>query len=1174
MTNYQPSTIDSLSQRTQFSQRQLIFLFRNLLFLLALASSTWVARAAVGGRISGTISDSSGAVVVGADITALNGATGAVRHTQSDSKGFYSFEDLPIGHYDLEAGKPGFRDYKKLDINVEVNASIGADVSLEVGQATQQVSVNAGTVQIDTSSTQLGEVISGQKMTTVPLDGRSYLDLLALQPGVAPTSSGLYTGAGNVSVNGGRESSNGFMLNGGTVEDGDQGNADIIPNLDSIAEFRIITNNFDAEFGQYSGSQVNVITKSGTNAWHGDVFEFLRNTLLDARNFYSPTRGEYIQNQFGATLGGPILRNKLFFFFDYQGTRQVIGQNSGLISVPSAADRTGNVSDLSSQLTGSVSGSYWAGILSQKLGYAVTTGESYYTPGCTNPAACVFPNAVVPASAIDPITTNVLPYIPAANTGPYFSTSSDNLQNIANLGAAHISWVNQSDVLDGYYYRNGSGGINPYASASFPGFENTVSGWSTMINLGFTKTISSSKLNEARILYLGAQNENGATGPGLRTLQSLGFPAPPAGIFPLAPSIQGVPPISTNEFTFGVPNTTQREARNTYVALDNFSMVKGTHTFKFGGMANYAQITLHLQGYNNGIFNFSGAETGDDFADLLIGAPSYYSQDYEAPMYGRAHYFGLYGEDSWRVKSGLTFNYGLRWEVPTFWGENKGAVVTIVPGLQSVVFPGAPKGLVFPGDPGIPKTLAPTRYNNFAPRLGLAYSPANSGGLLGRLLGGPGNTSIRAAFGFFYTSMENIALQNQTGAAPFGISYSSPVPSLFDTPFIDRATGFDNGQRYPGVTIPGPPPPSHPNNSIDWPNYLPIASYAGTWYKNHVPYSEDYDLSIQRQLGPNSLVMIAYVGTQGHSLLANEEANPGDPALCLSVSQASQVAPGTATCGPFGENGVYTRANGTIINSTRGPLGPAFASDAYWISIAASNYNSLQLTWKYRTGPLEFLAGYTWSKSIDNSSAWTDMLNPNNLRSTRGLSGFNVPQNFVVSYSYALPFANYLGQHRLTNGWVLSGITRFSSGQPVTMTEQDDNSLLGTEGSGDSAGLDVPNYTPGNLQVGANPRACVTNPNCKPYFNTSLFSLETVGFLGNSAHRFITGPGINNFDMALLKDTHITGDKLVELRFESFNLFNHAQFLTPSGNINNSVFGIVTGAGNPRILQVAGKIVF
>ena len=866
-TNSQSFAIDSLSQGTRFSQRQLLFLFRNVLLLLALASSTWVALAAVGGRISGTISDTSGAVIIGADITAVNGATGAVRHTQSDSKGFYSFEDLPIGHYDLEAAKPGFRDYKKLDINVEVNASIGADVALEVGQATQQVSVNAGTVQIDTSSTQLGEVIGGQKMTTVPLDGRSYLDLLALQPGVAPTSSGLYTGAGNVSVNGGRESSNGFMLNGGTVEDGDQGNADIIPNLDSIAEFRIITNNFDAEFGQYSGSQVNVITKSGTNAWHGDVFEFLRNTVLDARNFYSPTRGEYVQNQFGATLGGPILRNKLFFFFDYQGTRQVIGQNSNLVSVPSAADRTGNVADLSNLLTGMVSGSYWAGILAQKLGYPVTTGESYYTPGCTSSAACVFPNAVIPASAIDPITKNLLPYIPAANTGPYFSTSSDNLLNNGNMGAAHISWTKQSDVLDGYYYRNGTGGINPYASASFPGFENTVSAWSTMINLGFTKTISSSQLNEARILYTGAQNENGATGPGLRSLQSLGFPAPPEGIFPLAPSIQGVPPISTNEFTFGVPNTTQREARNTYVALDNFSMVRGTHTFKFGGMANFAQITLHLQGYNNGIFNFSGAETGDDFADLLIGAPSYYSQDYEAPMYGRAHYYGLYGEDSWRVKSGLTFNYGLRWEVPTFWGENKGAVVTIVPGHQSVVFPGAPTGLVFPGDPGIPKTLAPTRYNNFAPRLGLAYSPSNSGGLLGRLLGGPGNTSIRAAFGFFYTSMENIALQNQTGAAPFGISYSSPVPSLFDTPFIDRATGFNNGQRYPGVTIPAPPPPSHPNNSINWPNYLPIASYAGTWYKNHVPYSEDYDLSIQRQLGPNSLVMIAYVGTQGHSLL-------------------------------------------------------------------------------------------------------------------------------------------------------------------------------------------------------------------------------------------------------------------------------------------------------------------
>ncbi len=425
----------------------------------------------------------------------------------------------------------------------------------------------------------------------------------------------------------------------------------------------------------------------------------------------------------------------------------------------------------------------------------------------------------------------------------------------------------------------------------------------------------------------------------------------------------------------------------------------------------------------------------------------------------------------------------------------------------------------------------------------------------------------------FYTSFENIADQNEIGDAPYGFFWASPAPPLFGTPFIDRATGFNEGQRFP-VDIPPPPSASHPNNSVNWAQFLPISSSPAFWYKNRVPYSEDYNLSIQRQLGPNSLLMLAYVGTQGHALLSNLEANPGDPALCLSVSQTAQVAPGSPTCAPFGENGVYTRLDGTVINSTRGPLGPKFGSDGYYITIGNSNYNSLQLTWKYRTGPLEFLAGYTWSKSIDDSSAWTDMINPVNHRLSRALSAFDVPQNFVVSYRYTLPFAEYFGEHRLTNGWVLSGITRFASGAPVTMSEQDDNSLLGTLSSGNGVGVDVPNYTGGKLQVGADPRDCVKNPSCKPYFDTTQFSFETVGILGNSNHRFFHGPGINNFDMALLKDTRIAEAKSIELRFELFNVFNHAQFLTPTGTINSSAFGIVTGAGDPRIAQVAAKFIF
>jgi hypothetical protein len=1043
----------------------------------------------------------------------------------------------------------------------------------------QQVTVDASTVQVDTTSTQMGEVIGGQKMTTVPLNGRSYVDLLALQPGVSPTSSGqaAYGGEpapGTISINGGREASNAFLINGSLVEEGNSNSAGITPNLDSIAEFRILTNGFDAEYGEFSGGQVNVITKSGTNSLHGDVFDFLRNTVLDARNFYSPNVGKYIQNQFGATLGGPIVKQKLFFFVDYQGTRQDIGQNTGLIAVPSVADRTGNLSDISDKLTGVVTGGYWASQLSQQLGYTVTPGEPYYTSGCTTSTACVFPNAIIPSAAINPISHNLLNYIPTPNSGSYFTTSSQNIVNNDDMGAARIDWTLGKHAISGYYYQDGESETSPYTSATLPGFSDSVASSAKLLTIADTFTISPSMLNEFRLQYFYLNPTSAPIGGVGPSLTSLGFPAGPSGIVPESPQFEGIPGISLNNYSFGEDQFFEPDwAHHTFGATENFYLTKGVHSLKFGGAINRMQINTHLTAFNNGDFSFSGNETGLDFADFLLGAPSTYTQGLQAPEYSRSTYFALYAEDSWRARPDLTLNYGLRFDVPSPWSEKNGEIETLVPGEQSVVYPGAPKGWVFPGDPGITKSLAPTRYNDFAPRVGLAYSPTASGGFMSRLLGGAGSTSIRAAFGIFYTSFENEAGLNEDGDAPYGFFWSSPAPPLFATPFVDRETGYNNGQRFP-VALASPPTPGHPNTTLNWAQFLPISSSSGFWYKNRTPYTEQYNLSVQRQLGPHSLAMLAYIGTQGHALLVNEESNPGNPALCLSVSQPSEVAPGSATCGPNGENGVYTTANGTVINSTRSPFGPNFASNNYIITIGNSNYNSFQATWKYETGPLEFLAGYTYSKSIDDSSGFEDDLNPFDHRRSRGLSSFNVPQNFVLSYSYELPFARLFSSNRLTSGWVLSGITRFASGQPVTMTEVDDNSLEGTGGGGVGNGADVPNYTPGDLHVGANPRACVKNANCAPYFNTSLFSPEQIGQLGNSMPRFITGPGINNFDAALLKDIRLNETKRIELRFEFFNIFNHAQFLTPSGNIDNTTFGRVTAAADPRIGQVAAKFFF
>jgi hypothetical protein len=1136
---------------------------------------------AVTGRISGTVKDPTGAVVPGAQIVVLETQTGIKTETKTDAAGFYSFPSLPVGHYELDVRASGFRDFKQTGLVLDVNTALTVDIPLELGSASQEVTVNAAAVQVETTNTQMGEVISDTKMTTVPLNGRSYTDLLALQPGVTPVSSGQYAvlspsgnlNAGSLSVAGQRESANGFMVNGGNVEEGAFMGTAIIPNLDSIAEFRIITNNFDAEYGNYSGGQINAITKSGTNQFHGDAFEFLRNADLDARGFYDPERGKFNQNQFGGTFGGPIKKDKLFFFVDYQGTRQIVGQSTGDILVPSAADRTGNLSDIASQLTGVVTGGYWANQLSQKLGYGVTQGEPYYVPGCTLTSTCVFPNAMIPQSVVTTPSQNLLKYIPLPNSGPYYSTAAFNETLRDDKGSVRLDYNSRFGLIAGYYFMDDFSLLNPYQSANLPGFADETPGRAQMANIADTKTFGPTAVNEIRLHYTRMSQSPGIPSGGLGvTLSSLGFATGTnsLGIVPLNTQFEGVPGIGFNNYSIGVDSFFSAQANNTYQILDNFSKVKGTHTMKFGADVHYDQITQHDFGANNGSFGFDGQETGSDFADFLIGAPNGFSQGVQEPLHTRGFYYGLYAQDSWRVKPSLTLNYGLRWEVTSPWYEAQGQLETIVPGLQSKLFPGSPTGWVFPGDPGIPKTLAPVRYNNFAPRAGLAWSPS------GKLFGGPGKTSIRASFGMFYTAFEDTTGFNEVGDAPFGFWWANPAPPLFTTPYIDRETGFVEGQRFPVAFPPPNVSASNPDNSINWAQFEPISSSAGFWYKNRVPYAEDYSFSIQRQIGNNSVLSVSYVGTEGHALLSDLESNTGNPALCLSLSQPSQVAPGSPTCGPYSENAVYTRANGQVVNGTRYPLGNAFGSDGYFITIGNSNYNSMQASFKHRSGPLEVLAAYTWSKSIDDASGWGDQINVLNYRLSRALSSFDEPQNLVISYHYDLPL-DKIRRSRATSGWTVSGITRFASGLPVFLTEPDDNSLLGTFGTGPGGnGVDTPNFNGGTLTFNRNPRSGL------PYFDPNDFSPEALGQLGTANRRFFHGPGINNFDMALLKDTHITESKVLQFRFEFFNVFNHAQFIIPeqgftgagTGNILSGTFGYVTNANPGRIGQVALKFLF
>jgi hypothetical protein len=1103
---------------------------------------------------------------------------------------------LPVGHYSLAIQAAGFRGYELKDVTLDTNAALRLDATLALGSVEQEVSVNDDTIHVESTSTQLGQVISGRQITAVPLDGRSYTDLLSLQAGVAPATSITATtvqdvGAtvlnpsgdlnpGNLSVNGQREFSNFFLVNGSDAEEGVNAGTAIIPNLDSIEEFRILTSNFDAEYGEFSGGQISVVTKSGTNSFHGSAFDFLRNTALDARNYFSPTRGVFRQNQFGGTVGGPIHKDKIFFFADYQGTRQTQGVDTGNISVPTMADRSGNLSDEVSNLIGSVGGPYFANLLSQKLGYPAVSGEPYYVAGCTTSAQCVFPNAVIPQSAWSTPARRMLQYIPEPNTANGFATSSFNQILRDDKAGLRIDGNTRVGLLSAYYFIDDFNLNNPYpvaqSGASVPGFNALSTGRAQLLVLGDTKSFNATSVNEFHVSYLRDVNNLGQPigGKGV-SLVSQGFANADGSpsIVPLDPKGQSVENLNFNGFSTGAAANQLIQTNNTYQVSDTFSKVLGNHTLKFGGAFHADQINANPIAQFNGSFVFSGTETGVDFADFLIGVPSQYNQSQLNPFYARNKYAGLFAQDSWHALSNLTLNYGLRWDRIAPWSEKYNQISTFVPGAQSAVFPGAPPGILYPGDPGVPNTLSPIDNRSFAPRIGLAWSPHADSGLFAKVLGDPGTTSIRASFGTLYTAIDALSISVLAANAPYGTTYTSPQSPLFATPFINAADGGYNGQPFPYTFAPLNSSRRNPDPNIDWSAYEPIEGIPGYDIHNRTPYTDEWMLSVERQAGPKTVFTATYVANSSHRQRILIEPNAGNPSLCLSLSQPSEVMPGTLTCGPGGEDTVYFPIGGGQVNGTRGPLGSNFGSNALQSNIGHANYNSLELSARHTSGRLQFSAAYTYGKSLDQSSNIGEEVNPFNPALSYGLSAFDVKHNFVISYEYQLPFDQLLKPSRLTTGWSVSGITHIASGFPITLVNNGDNSLIGTNPNGiNNSSIDEPDYTGGSLHLNHNPR---TNEN--NYFDTTAFTMNALGTPGTAKRRFFYSPGADNFDTAVAKKLSLTESKNLLFRVEAFNVFNHTQFYGPSsvdGNIGSNTFGQVISAASPRILQAALKLNF
>jgi hypothetical protein len=1197
----------------------------------------------VTGSILGVVRDPSQAVVKGAHVTVTNTQTNLSQQTITADDGSYRFLALPVGSYKVNVTTPGFQQFNATDIVLKVNDELRVDIALRVGNIKEEMNVAADAVQVETESTQLGDVIDSKKMLALPLNGRSYLDLLGLQAGVAPTTAGTIGGdrpvsgyiqnAGNISVNGQRETANAFLVNGGDVSEGRNLGAGLVPNLDSVEEFRLITNSFDAEYGKFSGAVMNAITKSGTNGFHGDVFEFLRNDAMDAKNFFftSQPKTELHRHQFGFTAGGPFWKNKLFWFTDYQGTRQVQGAEVSDVPVPTAAQLGGQFDP--STLTGTVDGVAggvcpacgWPTELSQRLGYAVTAGEQYSFAGCTSTADCVFPNGLIPTTAWAPPAAGILPYIPAPNNsnGTYSNNSQRNTVTDNKIGE-RVDFNSQKTGSWSFYYHFDDSTVNsalPSGGASVPGFPAVTPTRAQEFVFSNNKTIGTNAVNEARITFFRTSTHLDNPTGGQASLASLGFVTGVGSLGIIPDATPGfpeyVPQVYFNNFAIGTPSLITFQPNNTYTASDGLSKSMGKHTLKLGGEFRYLQVNERNLASQDGAFVFDGTVTGVDFADYLIGAPTGsgggYTQAATQLLDSRTRYGGAYVQDTWKATPNLTVNLGLRWEVSMPWYDTQGKIQTWVKGEQSTVFPLSPQGLVYPGDPGIPKTLAPTRYNNFGPRLGIAYSPSFSDGVLGKIFGGPGKSSIRASYGLYYTSVEDLNLFYEVGDAPFGLYWTSPGPVDFAEPFRNRLDGGTDGegQRFP-FTVPIPGSPS--NKTLDFSVYEPLSYFPGYDIHNELPYAEHFNFSLQRELSKSTVLTISYVGTEGHRLIAQTEANPGDATLCqqLTAQGYTDASSGAIGCGPNVEQDTFTLGANTVYGTRDSLINPNYCPTAgslcfgfgntFTKLVANSIYHSGQVTVQRQAGDLTFSASYTLAKAIDDSSAFGELINYSNAKLSRGLSSTDVHQNFVVSYVWEMPFYRMIhALPRLTKGWQLQGITRFSTGFPVQMGDgnpggpctqfdpttgdplcQGDASLVG------SPSTDMPNLV-GPVHK-FNPR---DTPGTFTYFNQSAFTATacalsypggpgTAGVLlgtdcgsfGTANRRFFHGPGINNTDLGLSKMIPLNEVMHFEIRGEFFNVFNHAQFGNPSGDVSSSTFGNVTSARDPRIGQVSAKFVW
>jgi len=1007
-----------------------------------------------------------------------NMQTGLERETRSNEAGSYVAAQLPVGVYTVTAEAAGFKSGIQEGIRVQVDENRRVDFRLEVGALSESITVEAAIAQVETREGTLKEVVDAERIVELPLNGRNAIELQYLVAGVGRRTDRGQQQNPSVSINGSRSNANNYTLDGGDNHDPYFNSPAAFPNPDALQEFSIQTNAYSADRGRNAGIIMSAVTKSGTNQLHGSLFEFLRNEKLNARNFFAVTVPPFKRNQYGGTLGGPIRKNKLFYFTSYQGTRERSAPGSVTATVLSQAERQGDFSE----------------ILPRSL---------------RDPQGGLFPGNIIPRSRLHPAALKFLEaFIPLPNRpGNLYSFASqqsiDDEQVIAkvdyNATDAHRLY---GRLLYNYDYTD-------QAAGNVPGFLAGIDyrNWNLVFN--DTYMISSSILNVAGFTFADIDRVQVPVVPKNLTWMDLGanFTRATEGSYPAAhdTNVQGY----FNAFSRFPLN----HFRQNYTFTDTLAVNKGPHYLRIGGELRRSLLNLQELFRCDPYVLFRNQFTGDAAGDFMLGRPSQIQQIADTSNKPRAWEVALFVQDDWKASRRLSLNLGVRWEpfLPFIDLTDKFSQVRL--GFQSKRFPTAPAGVAFAGDPGVPRALVLTRWPDFGPRFGFAWD-----------LFGTGRTALRGGYGIFYSKIRQQAHNQISNNQPFAIQLTIDSPPL----------GLNNPYSETGNPFPfRPPRDAQEVAKYRWVLPMEIRQW-NVDFRNAIV--QQWNLNLQQQLGTSYVITLAYAGSKGNHLYMQNEGNPG----------------------------IYGRPGN--LNQRR-PLYPTFGSITDMSSQGNSTYHALQVTLNKRLSKgFTVLANYTFGKLLDDASSDGDApANPWNIAAEKGHSDFDITHRFAASYIWELPKLRnrHAALRSVLGHWEINGIVVLESGRWLTVVSGQDRSGTGVnEDRADAVG---------NWRL---PEGRSRSEKIARWFNTDAFVANAPGTFGTAGRNIIPGPGQIDLTFGLFKNIPIRESHRLQFRAEIFNLFNRVNLGNPNTNRSSGNFGRITGAGDPRVVQLALKYLF